>query len=110
MTRCHNRDTPAWGPQPMPTRNVDLTEHQEAFIGDLVRSGRYSNASEVLRESLRLMERRESLEAAKLEYLRARLAEAECDVAEGRLMTFAPGLLDDIDGEAQAEPRGAGRS
>ena len=36
----------------MPTRNVVLTQHQETFIGELVRSGRYSNASEVLRESL----------------------------------------------------------
>ena len=87
----------------MPTRNVVLTEHQEAFIGGLVRSGRYSNASEVLRESLRLQEGRESLEAAKLEGLRARLDEAERDVAEGRLVTFAPGLLDDIDVEADAQ-------
>jgi len=64
----------AWASQleisPTPTRNVILAEHQEAFIGDLVRSRRYSNASEVLRESLRLMERRESLEAAKLNYPR----------------------------------------
>lgn len=51
----------------MPTRNVVLTEHQEAFIGELVRCGRYKNASEVLREGLRVMERRESLEAAKLD-------------------------------------------
>ena len=92
----------------MPTRNVVLTEHQEAFIGGLVRSGRYSNASEVLREGLRLLEGRESLEAAKLECLRARLDEAERDVAEGRLVTFAPGLLDDID--AEAEPGGAGQA
>lgn len=91
----------------MPTRNVVLTEDQEAFIGGLVRSGRYSNASEVLRESLRLLEGRESLEAAKLECLRARLDEAERDEAEGRLVTYAPGLLDGID--AVAEPRGAGR-
>jgi antitoxin ParD1/3/4 len=94
----------------MPTRNVVPTEHQGAFIGDLVRSGRYSNASEVLRESLRLMERRESLEAAKLECLRARLDEAERDVAEGRLMTFAPGLLDDIEVESEGGPRGAGEA
>jgi antitoxin ParD1/3/4 len=84
----------------MPTRNVVLTERQEAFIGGLVRSGRFSDASEVLREGLGLLEGRESLEAAKLECLRARLDEAERDVAEGRLVTFAPGLLDDIDAEA----------
>jgi|GEM_PF-1260581 len=82
---------------PRPTRNVVLTEHQEAFIGELVRSGRYSNASEVLRESLRLMERRESLEAAKLDYLRGRLCEAERDALAERLVTYGPGLLDRLE-------------
>jgi len=81
----------------MPTRNVVLTEHQEAFIGQLVGSGQYRNASEVLRESLRLMERRESLETAKLDDLRARLDEAEGDVAAGRLVAFTPGLLQALD-------------
>jgi len=40
----------------MPTRNVVLTSQQEAFVGDLVAAGRYQNASEVLREGLRLLE------------------------------------------------------
>ncbi len=79
----------------MPTRNVLLTDPQEAFICDLVRSGRYRNASEVLRESLHLLERRESLEFSKLNYLRARLDEAEHDAAAGRTVAFAPGLLDE---------------
>ena len=92
----------------MPTRNVVLTEHQEAFIGELVRSGRYSNASEVLRESLRLMERRESLEAAKLDYLRGRLDQAERDALAGRLVTYAPGLLDRLDQEIEGESTGTG--
>jgi antitoxin ParD1/3/4 len=39
----------------MPTRNVVLTEHQEEMIESLVRSGRYQNASEVLRQGLRLV-------------------------------------------------------
>lgn len=91
----------------MPTRNVVLTEHLEAFIGNLVRSGRYSNANKVLRESLRLLEERQSLEAASLECLRARLDEAERDLAEGRLVTFAPGLLDDIAVEAEGGLQGA---
>jgi len=55
----------------MPTRNVVLTERQENLIDALVRSGRYQNASEVLREGLRLIENREAEEAAKLEALRA---------------------------------------
>ena len=56
----------------MPTRNVVLTVHQEKLITKLVESGCYQNASEVLRASLRLMERREAVAA--------RLA-AFCDAA-----------------------------
>ena len=40
----------------MPTRNVVLTDHQAEFVERLVMSGRYQNASEVLREGLRLIE------------------------------------------------------
>ena len=54
----------------MPTRNVVLTAHQSSLIDTLVESGRYQNASEVLREGLRLVETRESEEAARLEALR----------------------------------------
>jgi len=43
----------------MPTRNVVLTEHQTRFVEALVTSGRYQNASEVLRDGLRLVEQRE---------------------------------------------------
>ena len=40
----------------MSTRNVVLTDRQEVFVGELVSAGRYQNASEVLREGLRLLE------------------------------------------------------
>ena len=55
----------------MPTRNVVLTERQESLIEVLVQSGRYQNASEIMREGLRLVENREVEEASKLEALRA---------------------------------------
>jgi antitoxin ParD1/3/4 len=55
----------------MPTRNVVLTERHETLIEALVQSGRYQNASEVLREGLRLVESREMDAAAKVEALRA---------------------------------------
>ncbi len=55
----------------MPTRNVVLTERQEELIESLVKSGRYQNASEVLRDGLRLVEQREAEDAGKLEALRA---------------------------------------
>ena len=54
----------------MPTKNVVLTEHHVKVIEGLVRSGRYQNASKVLREGLRLVEQREAEDAARLEALR----------------------------------------
>ena len=63
----------------MPTRNVVLTEHQADLIAMLVTSGRYQNASEVMREGLRLVERQEAEEAAN-----AGIA----DIAAGRFRTF----------------------
>lgn len=37
------------------TRNVSLTPENEAFIVDRVASGRFANASEVVRAALRLL-------------------------------------------------------
>src|SRR2546423_409217 len=54
----------------MPTRNVVLTRRQEELIETLVESGRYQNASEVLRDGLRLVEQREAEDASKLKALR----------------------------------------
>ena len=47
-----------------------LTEHQEEIIERLVRSGRYQDASEIVREGLRLLEQREEENVARLEALR----------------------------------------
>jgi antitoxin ParD1/3/4 len=54
----------------MPTRNVVLSKQQEKIIRDLVSTGQYQNASEVLREGLRLLARREAEDKAKLHALR----------------------------------------
>lgn len=55
----------------MPARNVVLTERQEELIDVLVKSGRYQNASEVLRDGLRLLEQREAEDTGRLKALRA---------------------------------------
>lgn len=44
----------------MPTRNVNLTTELDGFITSRVQSGRYENASEVVRAALRVLEREES--------------------------------------------------
>lgn len=54
----------------MPTRNVVLTEQQAVMIERLVHSGRYQNASEVLRDGLRLVQQREAEDEARLVALR----------------------------------------
>jgi antitoxin ParD1/3/4 len=57
----------------MPTRNVVLTEHNEQLIAALVASGQYQNASEVIREGIRLVESKKRAEEAKLAWLRAEI-------------------------------------
>ena len=70
----------------MPTRNVVLTDHQAHLVEKLVSSGRYQNASEVLREGLRLIEDREAQDSARLHALReaARVGMADIDAVRFR--------------------------
>jgi antitoxin ParD1/3/4 len=72
----------------MPTRNVVITDHQAELIEELVDSGRYQNASEVLREGLRLIEQREAENKAKLKALREAAQLGLDDIAAGRYRRF----------------------
>ena len=72
----------------MPTRNVVLTEHQSNLIARLVASGHYQNASEVMREGLRLIERQESENAIRLQAMREAAEAGIADIAAGRFRTF----------------------
>ena len=72
----------------MPTRNVVLTDRQAEFVEKLVSSGRYQNASEVLRDGLRLVERRNAEEAARLKALREAARVGIADADEGRYVAF----------------------
>lgn len=58
----------------MPT-SVALGSHFEGFVKEQVRSGRYNNASEVVRDGLRLLEDVEAMRRLKLERLRSDIAE-----------------------------------
>ncbi len=79
----------------MPTRNVVITEHQQELIEALVEAGRYQNASEVLREGLRLVEQREAIQAAKLKVLRDAAQAGWDDLAAGRFIDVDDADLDD---------------
>ena len=72
----------------MPTRNVVLTKYQASLVERLVSSGRYQNASEVLREGLRLIENRDAEEKVRREALRQAARAGIADFQAGRFRTF----------------------
>ena len=68
----------------MPTRNVSLTDELERFVRERVQSGRYENASEVMRAALRSLERDEQIYRVKLAALRKAIDEGDASgIAEG---------------------------
>ncbi|MGO9261427.1 MAG: type II toxin-antitoxin system ParD family antitoxin [Bryobacteraceae bacterium] len=68
----------------MPTRNINLTDELDRFVLEKVQSGRYENASEVMRAALRTLEREEQQYDAKLAALRAAIDEGDASgIADG---------------------------
>ena len=72
--------------------NVSLTPQLEAMIRQRVESGRYNNASEVVREALRLLDERD-----RLEHLRSLVLVGLEQAQRGELVEFTPELFEDID-------------
>ena len=83
----------------MPTRNVVLSDHQQELVESLVQSGRYQNASEVLREGLRLVEEREQIQEAKLKALKQAARQGWADVAAGRYADVGDDQLEEFLGQ-----------
>jgi antitoxin ParD1/3/4 len=78
----------------MPTRNVNLTDELDRFVLTKVESGRYENASEVVRAALRTLEREEQEYEAKLAGLRAAIDEGDASgIAEGDVFARVRGAL-----------------
>ena len=61
----------------MPTRNVSLTPALDEFVAALMETGRYENASEVVRAGLRALQDEERIFQKKLERLDDMLDEGE---------------------------------
>ena len=57
------------------TQTVSLGEHWNSLIEALIKSGRYASVSEIMRDSLRLLEERDA--NSKLQFLRNALIEGE---------------------------------
>lgn len=73
----------------MPTRNVFLTEHFDSFIASGIENVQYSNASEVVREGLRLLEQRQAENHAKVEWLRGAAQEGIDAIERGEYVTLS---------------------
>ena len=68
----------------MPTRNVNLTSHFDQLVDHLVTSGRFKNASEVMRAGLHLLEQQTHEEQEKLALLRSLASEGFAELDQGR--------------------------
>ena len=70
----------------MPTRNVNLTHQLDRFVLKKVKSGRYENASEVVRAALRTLEREDQQYQAKLAVLRTAIDQGDASgLAQGNV-------------------------
>jgi antitoxin ParD1/3/4 len=54
----------------VPTRNINLTPEQDAFLDQVLNDGEYGNASEAVRDAIRALQQRRAEDALKLENLR----------------------------------------
>jgi antitoxin ParD1/3/4 len=97
----------------MPTRNINLTDQLDRFVERQVSSGRYSNASEIVRDALRLLEEREQEREAKLKILRraAKQGFDEIDQGQGIKLTGAKAIsrfVDEVEAEVQSKRSASG--
>jgi antitoxin ParD1/3/4 len=79
----------------MPTRNVTLTPEQDAFVEEVVRAGKYQNASEAMRDAVRGLQTRLRAEELKLDLLRVQTQAGLDALARGQFTEFDDAELDE---------------
>ena len=82
----------------MPSRNISLTAEQDAFVQEVVEAGEYQNASEAIRDALRVLQQRRQEDSLRLKALRAQIKAGTDALERGE---FAE--IDDADLEAYLE-------
>jgi antitoxin ParD1/3/4 len=93
----------------MPTRNISLTSEQDAFVDKVVKTGEYQNASEAIRDALRVLQQRRREEALKLKALRMQIKDGVKAFQRGDFIEIDDGDLDNyLQGVTQAR-RGTAR-
>lgn len=71
--------------------NVSLTPELENLVSQKVKTGRYTTASEVVREALRLLDDYDRLREIRREELRKEIQKGVDDIKEGRYTTYHSG-------------------
>ena len=71
--------------------NVSLTPELETLVAKKVKTGRYTSASEVVREALRLFDDFDSLREIRRKQLRQEIQKGVDDIKEGRYTTYTSG-------------------
>ena len=79
---------------PMPTRNISLTDEQDAFVENVVKSGEYQNASEAVRDALRALQQRRREDALKLQALRVQIKAGLDELDRGNFVELDDTELD----------------
>jgi antitoxin ParD1/3/4 len=67
----------------MATRNISLTPEQDAFVESVVKAGEYQNASEAVRDALRVLKQKRREDALKLKALRLQIRAGSDAIARG---------------------------
>ena len=92
----------------MTSMHIDMPKQLRDFLQSEVKSGNYSNESEVVRDAIRRLQERKSAEEknnTKLENLRAELELGVKDFKEGRFAEYTPQLLEDIKSKAMIKSK-----
>jgi len=79
----------------MPTRNISLTDEQDAFVEKVVKAGEYQNASEAVRDALRALQQRRREDALKLKALRIQIKAGIDALDRGDFVELDGAELDD---------------
>jgi len=82
----------------MPTRSISLTAEQDAFVESVVKAGEYLNASEAIRDAIRVLQQRRREDALKLKALRTLITEGADALQRGDFSE-----IDDVDLERYLE-------
>ncbi len=76
--------------------NVSLTPELEKLVNDRVKSGRYNSASEVVRESLRLLQDQDELKRIRLDDLRREIMLGVDQIRNGQYKEYTVDQLEEL--------------